>query len=424
MGVLIILLFVCHVTFLSARSTNTPIVIIPGFGGSQIDAKLDRETVDHKNCQKTSDWYRVWVNASAASHINCFIDNFKMEYNAASGKMQDQSGVSFNVPGFGDTDTIEYLNPGHLFFPVRYFHAFVKHLVKSHDYERGLDIRAAPYDFRRDPSMAQDYMVRLKGLIEDTYIKNGYKPVMLITHSMGSPYTLHFLHSVSKEWKVKYIKAWTSISGAFAGSVMAVQGFISGVGLEEPAKLLEPLISTLSSALLKLERTLPGLAFLLPDVSFWKDPNEIIVQTPFKNYSASKLEEILKDTDFSPAVKIFNSVSKAWKEEAPGVRMFCFHGNKIKTVATLKYSKAIDTIKDNHLDIEYADGDGTVNLRSLQACTRWVGRQDEELTYQIFEGADHTDILKDEKLFQAIDSILAELNGDDMQLRSSPSDEL
>ena len=247
---------------------------------------------------------------------------------------------------------------------------------------------------------------------------------MLITHSMGSPYTLHFLHSVSKEWRVKYIKAWTSISGAFAGSVMAVQGFISGVGLEEPAKLLEPLSSTLSSALLKLERTLPGLAFLLPDASFWKDPNEIIVQTPFKNYSVSQLEEILKDTDFSPAVKIFNSVFKAWKEEAPGVRMFCFHGNRKKTVATLKYSKAINTIKDNHLDIEYADGDGTVNLRSLQACTRWVGRQDEELTYQIFEDADHTDILKDEKLFQAIDSILAELNGDEMQLRSSPSDEL
>ena len=41
--------------------TLVPVVIIPGTGGNKLEAKLNRTTVVG-NCDKTSDWYRIWLN--------------------------------------------------------------------------------------------------------------------------------------------------------------------------------------------------------------------------------------------------------------------------------------------------------------------------------------------------------------------------
>jgi len=50
-------------------------------------------------------------------------------------------------------------------------------------------------------------------LIEETFQMNGGKKIMLLSHSMGVPYTLRFLHQQTQEWKDKHIVAWTTISG-------------------------------------------------------------------------------------------------------------------------------------------------------------------------------------------------------------------
>ena len=60
-----------------------------------------------------------------------------------------------------------------------------------------------------------DYYKRLKNLLEETFEMNGGKKIMLISHSMGAPCTLRFLHKQTQEWKDKYIVAWTTISGFF-----------------------------------------------------------------------------------------------------------------------------------------------------------------------------------------------------------------
>lgn len=58
-----------------------------------------------------------------------------------------------------------------------------------------------------------DYFDRLKSLIEETVDINEGRKIMLISHSMGVPYSLRFLHQQSQEWKDKYIEAWITISG-------------------------------------------------------------------------------------------------------------------------------------------------------------------------------------------------------------------
>ena len=66
--------------------------------------------------------------------------------------MENTPGVMTRVPNFGNTSSIEYLDPA-LSHPGQYFAPFVQSLVDKFGYERGLNIRAAPYDFRYGPGM-------------------------------------------------------------------------------------------------------------------------------------------------------------------------------------------------------------------------------------------------------------------------------
>ena len=59
-------------------------------------------------------------------------------------------GVQIRVPGFGNTSTVEYLDPG-LKAVGKYLEPFVEFFVKL-GYVRGKSIRAVPYDWRLSPS--------------------------------------------------------------------------------------------------------------------------------------------------------------------------------------------------------------------------------------------------------------------------------
>ena len=66
--------------------------------------------------------------------------------------MENTPGVLTRIPGFGNTSSIEYLDPA-LSHPGEYFAQFVTSLVKEFGYQRGFSIRGAPYDFRYGPGM-------------------------------------------------------------------------------------------------------------------------------------------------------------------------------------------------------------------------------------------------------------------------------
>merc|ERR1712137_993576 len=57
---------------------------------------------------------------------------------------------------------------------------------------------------------------------------------------------------------------------------------------------------------------------------------------------------------------------------APGVEVHCLYGTGIDTAERLIYSKTMPTGKATIL---MGDGDGTVNVRSLSACTKWAIEQ-------------------------------------------------
>lgn len=71
----------------------------------------------------------------------------RLVYDEASNTVMNAPGVETRVPGFGNTDTIDHLDTDNI---VAYFSPMTDTLV-SWGYERGVTVRAAPYDFRYGP---------------------------------------------------------------------------------------------------------------------------------------------------------------------------------------------------------------------------------------------------------------------------------
>ena len=68
-------------------------------------------------------------------------------YNEETNTVENAPGVEIRVPGFGNTDTIDHLDTDNL---VAYF-APMTDIMVSWGYERGVTVRAAPYDFIYGP---------------------------------------------------------------------------------------------------------------------------------------------------------------------------------------------------------------------------------------------------------------------------------
>lgn len=59
------------------ESRLSPVILVPGDGGSRIEAKLDRKDVAHHYCErKSDDWFDLWVNLSllVPFAIDCWVE--------------------------------------------------------------------------------------------------------------------------------------------------------------------------------------------------------------------------------------------------------------------------------------------------------------------------------------------------------------
>ena len=68
----------------------------------------------------------------------------------------------------------------------------------------------------------------MKNLVEDTYKKNGNRKVVIISHSLGGPFSLYFLNRQTQEWKDKYLESFVPISAPFAGATKIMRMYSSG----------------------------------------------------------------------------------------------------------------------------------------------------------------------------------------------------
>lgn len=117
----------------------------------------------------------------------CLVDFITPVYDPATQTFASKPGVEVEVKGFGQIVSLENLGPSLL--PLDnfdYIRGFVKFMMTELHYTPGIDLFAAPYDWRYSPDVlkAQGYFTRLQALVESAYVSSGNRRVHLIGHSL------------------------------------------------------------------------------------------------------------------------------------------------------------------------------------------------------------------------------------------------
>jgi len=370
------------------RNQAHPVILIPGDGGTQVEAKLNKTSGPHYFCtKKTNYWFDLWVNIELIGPLllDCFIDNMRLEYNNVTRKSASPKGVQIRFPGFGNTTNMDYLDPSHI-SPTSYFQSISDALVARAGLVRGVSLRGAPYDFRLGPSQQDGYFAALKDLVEDTYSRNGNTPIMLVAHSMGNPMMHLFLTRQSQAWKDKHVKSLVSLAPPWGGAVKSVKVMTSGdnIGIF--------IVSTFKSR--KYQRTMSSLPWLMPKPSFWNS-KEILVMTQTRNYTVADYELLFRDMGWETGWEMYRDQAGYGADFAPpGVENHNYYGVKVNTASAFQYSYWYPF--PDHKPYEIAgDGDGTVNIRSLEGWRRWVGKQKQLVNGTGRPGINHMTILTD-----------------------------
>ncbi|XP_067651149.1 lysosomal phospholipase A and acyltransferase-like isoform X2 [Haliotis asinina] len=391
----VLLVIICQLTTL--LDAKYPVVLVPGDGGSQFLAKLNKTTGPHEFCrQKTAEYFNLWLNLEelAPYVIDCFVDNMKLLYDNTTRKTRNQVGVDIVIPGFGNTSSVEWLDSSQL-SATSYFAPIVEALVKW-GYKRGESVRGAPYDFRKAPNEFGPFYNNLTNLIEDTFVRNNNTKVVLLAHSMGNPTTLYYLNHRPQVWKDKYIHSFITISGVWGGAVKPLRLFSAGDNLNVP--FVEGI------NVREEQRSMPSSAFLMPSENFWS-ANEVLVSQPKRNYTVKDYKAFFTDLGIPDAYLMRQDTENLVKDlTPPGVEIHCLHGINMPTPLQFQFGEGM--WPDTQPKVVTGNGDGTVNIRSLLGCLSWQGKQKQKVYHQTFPKAEHTEILSNKDVIAYIKTVV------------------
>ena len=88
-----------------------------------------------------------------------------------------------------------------------------------------------------------------------------------------------------------------------------------------------------------------------------------------------------------------------------GVPIYCFYSGGVPTAERLVYD-SMSMIRGSEPRLETGDGDGTVNLRSLEACRRWMDvQQRHPVNVTYYPGVEHKALLHHHDLISDILSV-------------------
>ncbi|KAK9127624.1 hypothetical protein Syun_016421 [Stephania yunnanensis] len=200
-----------------------PVVLVPGIvtGGLEL--------WEGRPCAEGLFRKRLWGGSFTEIFKRplCWLEHLSLDNETGL----DPPGIRVRaVPGLVAAD---YFAPGYFVWAV-----LIENLAKI-GYE-GKNLYMTAYDWRisfQNTEVRDQALSRLKSRIELMFVTNGYKKVVVVPHSMGSLYFLHFLKWVEAPppmggggglgWCAKHIKTVMNIGPAFLGVPRAVSNIFS-----------------------------------------------------------------------------------------------------------------------------------------------------------------------------------------------------
>lgn len=152
--------------------------------------------------------------------------------------------------------------------------------------------------------------------------------------------------------------------------------------------------------------TFSSLAWLLPSPLFWKT-NEVLVRAKSRDYTFGQLEDFFIDLNHTMGWEMRkDSMNYTTNFTPPGVEVHCLYGRNVSSVESIHYKKSPIATASEIPELIYGDGDGTVNIRSLEACLKWRTLQTQPVIVQAFDNVDHMGILSDKRVLSYIENVL------------------
>eukprot|EP00475_Leptophrys_vorax_P029386 TRINITY_DN4310_c0_g1_i1.p1 TRINITY_DN4310_c0_g1~~TRINITY_DN4310_c0_g1_i1.p1 ORF type:complete len:462 (-),score=107.92 TRINITY_DN4310_c0_g1_i1:60-1445(-) len=380
----------------------TPVILIPGFLGSALQAQLNRSTVVAPQCVLQSPTFTIWVNESqfTADQTPCLVDNLKLDIDPTTLQFSSKAGVTMQ-PFSGKTPTaaVERFDPTDN--GTNYMEALIE-FFEARGYVRGLNVIEAPYEWRFAPFMnsSDQYFSNLKTLFESTAANQSSK-VCLLTHSMGSLMALKFFNLQTSDWKAKYVACWISAAGAFGGGMPITKSMVSGENFG-----IAPLNAT---AFREAQRTFESSIVLLPAPDVFGN-SSIMVQTSTTNYTYSQVAQLLTDLGLPSQASVYTNFLTAKQSLiGPGVPMHCFRGSNISTALQYGYFNGFD--QDPQV-LTSGDGDGLFNSESLRLCQNYqnLNQATTPQINMILANVGHKDLVANQDFLMQVFSILQNAN--------------
>lgn len=242
-----------------ADVSHLPILIIPGFmsSGLEIIKSDQRPNWEGK---------RVWLNLSSLGLSAMYFGSARREKednnirkekeNKEDEEEQEQQHYKsfwlnhmclndstlctdpkgIQVRAIQGLEGVDYLTPGAFTNHVSYvFGPVIDALRAKGGYVEGVNLQAAPYDWRLPPMALEQrdqYFSRTLKQVEELYRNSHKTPVVVVGHSLGTKtahYFLNFcLHHKGQDWIDKHIHTYLPVGAPHLGAPKALRSVVAG----------------------------------------------------------------------------------------------------------------------------------------------------------------------------------------------------
>ncbi|RZC66285.1 hypothetical protein C5167_009969 [Papaver somniferum] len=138
-----------------------PVILVPGSGGNQLEAKLSRDYYKTSSlaCRFLTPahrWFRLWFDLKVLVQpfTECFAERMTLHYDPVKDDYRNARGVETRVPYFGSTEGLQYLNPNPILKDITAYMAPLVESLERQGYVEGQDLFGAPYSCWRGSSFS------------------------------------------------------------------------------------------------------------------------------------------------------------------------------------------------------------------------------------------------------------------------------
>lgn len=348
--------------FISFVSSKKPIVLIPGMYGSNLYANFTDANLPWL-CPRSGQNQLVWGNILRIIKPidRCTFSLLQEHWN--NSDVARYPNITIKPNKFGPLDDImyKYKIPGLPFGIPGDFSGVIKAFIKK-GYKPGVDLLAAPYDFRRVPMFMDDYYTNLKNLIEKARGDNK-KKVTLIAFDAGALVMQRFLYkNVTWGWKNTNIRNTVMVAPDLAGSI---RPFLEGL-YNETERIPYLKNKWVAGAF----RSWPITFAQLPNLNVF--PGETLIRFPLVNISTHQIANhmvkfgLVRGDDISGLNRTLRILRKELNDyELPTTVIY---NSGINTLRRLEFREALR----KYPNVEFTGGDGMMLSDGAKfICSRW-----------------------------------------------------